>query len=117
MLKQLKEARQVVAWSANEMHRRKSRRKASLKEKKIIRRLEDRAEQKMLRNEDLLQLREKSLRDLRYYKVKIDKLKVRDARIQNNRMFSEDQAGLYRKTSKVKRMTGNMPNIEKFEEF
>ena len=117
MLKQLKEARQVAAWSANEMNRRKMKRKATMKEKKIVRRLEEGADRKMIKNEDLLQLKEKALEDLRYLKVKIDKVKTRDARIRNNRMFGEDQAGFFRKTQGANEKKGKAPNIEKFEDF
>ena len=117
MLKQLKEARQVAAWSANEMNWRKMKRKATMKEKKIVRRLEERADQKMIKNEDLLQFKEKALEDLRYLKVKVEKVKTRDARIRNNRMFGEDQAGFFRKTQGANEKKGKVPNIEKFEDF
>ena len=117
MEKQLKEARQIVAWSANEMNRRKTKRKATKKERQIVRRLEERVGRRMNSNAELIQAKEKALGDLRYLKVKVERARTRDARIRNNRMFVEDQAMFYRRTQGASEKTGKVPNIEKFENF
>ena len=107
----------MIAWSANEINLKKVKRKATEKEKKIFSKLEERDGQRMHRNEELLQVKEKALGDLRYLKVKIEKTRTRDARIRNNKMFGEDQAMVFRTTQGRNEKKGQTPNIEKFEDF
>ena len=45
------------------------------------------------------------------------RLKIKDARIRNNKMFQEDQGMFYRKTQGTKQLKGKVPRMEKFEEF
>ena len=49
MEKQIKEVRQVVSWAANELNRRKIKRKATKKEKKVMQKLEKWADQQIKR--------------------------------------------------------------------
>ena len=45
------------------------------------------------------------------------RLKIKDPRIHNNKMFQEDQEIIYRKTQGTKQLKGKVPRMEKFEEF
>ena len=54
----IKELRQIIAWTANEIHRRKIKRKATTKEKKILRKSKDLSDQQFLRKEELIYLKE-----------------------------------------------------------
>ena len=94
----IKELRQIIAWTTNEIHRRKIKRKATTKEKEILQKLKDLSDQQLLRREELIYLKEKTLDELRYQHTKLKHVKTRDARIRNNRMFQEDQGMSYRKT-------------------
>ena len=62
-------------------------------------------------------MKEKALDELRYRNIKLKRIKIKDAKICNNRMFQEDQEMFYRKTQGTKQFTGKVPKIEKFEEF
>ena len=64
MEKQIKEVRQVVAWTVNELSRRKIKRKAANKEKKIMQKLEKWADQQIRTNDELLYVKERALDDL-----------------------------------------------------
>ena len=64
--KKIKEMRQIIAWTANEIHRRKIQRKATTIEKEILRKLKDLSDQQLLRKEELIYLKEKMLDELRY---------------------------------------------------
>ena len=55
--------------------------------------------------------------ELRYRNVKLKRIKNRDARVRNNRMFQEDQGAFYRKTQGTEQLRGEVPDMEKFEEF
>ena len=45
------------------------------------------------------------------------RIKIKDARICNNKIFQEDQGMFYRKTQGIKHLKGKVPKMEKFEEF
>ena len=45
------------------------------------------------------------------------RIKIKDPRIRNNKMFQEDQELFYRKTQGTKRLIGKVPKMEKFEEL
>ena len=115
--KQIKEVRQILAWTSNEIYRRKVKRRSTKKEKEILQKLKEWAHQQLNRNEDLIYMKEKALDELRYRIIKMKRIKIRDARIRNNRMFQEDQGMFYRNTQGTKQLKGKVPEIEKFEEF
>ena len=115
--KQIKELRQILAWTSNEIHRRKIKRKSTKKEKEILQKLKKWADQQLNRNEELICVKEKALDKLRYCNIKMKRLKIKDARIRNNKMFQEDQGMFYRKTQGTKQLKGKVPRMEKFEEF
>ena len=90
--------RQILAWISNEIHRRKIKRKSTKKEKEILQKLKKWADQQLNRNEELIRVKEKAFDKLRYRNIKMKHIKIKDARIRNNKMFQEDQGMFYRKT-------------------
>ena len=62
-------------------------------------------------------MKEKALDKLRYYNVKMKRLKIKDARIRNNKMFQDDQEMFSKKAQGTKQLKGHVPKMEKFEEF
>ena len=52
--KQIKELRQILAWTSNEIHRRKIKRKSRKKKKEILQKLKKWADQQLNRNEELI---------------------------------------------------------------
>ena len=44
-------------------------------------------------------------------------IKIKDARIRNNKMFQEDEGMFYRKTKGTKQLKEKVPKMEKIEEF
>ena len=107
----------ILAWTSNQTHRRKIKRKSTKKEKETLRKLKKWADQQLNRNEELICVKEKALDKLRYCDIKMKRLKIKDARIRNNKMFQEDQGMFYRKTQGTKQLKGKVPRMEKFEEF
>ena len=82
--------REILAWTSNEIHRRKVKRKSTKKEKEILQKLKKWADQQLNRNEELIWEKEKELNKLRYCNIKMKRLKIKDGRIRNNKMFLED---------------------------
>lgn len=113
----LKKLRQAVARVSNELYRRKTRRKATEKEKEILRMLKDKAQSQLINNRQLLNAKEKWIEELRYVKVKIERTKIKEAKIRDNNMFREDQGNFYKSIDKVKEKKGKVPEIGKFVNF
>ena len=55
----------------------------------------------------------KVLDKLRYHKIKMKCIKIKDARIRNNKIFQEDQGMFYRKTQGTKQLKGKVPKMER----
>ena len=72
---------------------------------------------RMMKEEDLLKMKEIWLEELRYRKTKLGKIRIRDEKIKNNRMFREDKGMFYRKINNTKERQGTVPDIEKFVDF
>ena len=72
---------------------------------------------KLIKNEDLLKMKEIWLEELRYRKTKLGKIGIRDKKIKNNRMFRDDEGMFYRKINNTKERQGTVPDIEKFVDF
>ena len=70
--------RQILAWTSNEIHRRKVKWKSPKKEKEILQKLKKWADQKLNRNEDLICVKEKALDKLRYCNIKMKRLKIKE---------------------------------------
>ena len=115
--KQIKELRKILAWTSNEIHGRKIKRKSTKKKKEIPQKLKKWADQQLNRNEELICVKEKALDKLRYCNMKMKHLKIKDARIRNKKMFQEDQGMFYRKTLGTKQLKRKVPRMERFEEF
>ena len=115
--KKVKESRQMAAWLSNEIHRRKTKRKLTKKEKRILQRLQSKVSNKLIKPEDLLKIKEIWLDELRYRKTKLGKIRIRDEKIKNNRMFREDEGMFYRNINNTKERQGKVPDIEKFVDF
>ena len=62
-------------------------------------------------------MKDKALDEFIYRKIKLKRIKIKDARIRNNRTFQEDQGMFYRKTQGTKQLKGKVPEMEKFDEF
>ena len=89
--KQIKELRQMLAWTSNEIHKREIKRKLTKKEKEVLQKLKKWADQQLSKNEELICVKEKALDKLRYYNIKIKRIKIEDSRICNNKVFQEEQ--------------------------
>ena len=68
-------------------------------------------------NEELTCANVKLLDKLKYFNIKMERIKTKDARIRNNRKFQEDQGMFHRKIQETKQLNGKVSNMEKFEEF
>ena len=82
--------RQILAWTSNEIHRRKIKRKSTKKGKDILQKLKKWADQQLNKNEELICVKEKVLDKLRYHNIEMKLIKIKDARIRNNKMFQEE---------------------------
>ena len=100
MHNRIKEVGQIVAWTENEIHRRRVKRKATKKEKENVQTLRKWADMELRREKDLKYVKEKALDELNYL-TKLIRTKLRDDRIQYNRMFREDEGMFYRKTQRM----------------
>ena len=115
--KQLKDKRIMAAQIANEIYCRKMRRKATRKEKKILRQLKIKAENQLKSSESLVNVKEKWAESLQMLKVKLIKTWTRDARIRNNQMFEEDEGNFFRNAANKKEYKGTVPSIDRFVTF
>ena len=87
--------RQILAWTSNEIHRRKIKRKSTKKKKEIQQKTKKWADQQLNRNEELICVKEKALDKLRYCNIWMKRLKIKGARIRNNKIFEEDHGVYY----------------------
>ena len=99
--KQIKEMKQILAWTSNKINRRKIKRESAKKEKEILQKLKKWADQQLNRNE--------ALDKLRYRNIKMNRIKIKNARIRNNNMFQENVS-----TNQLK---GRVPKMKIFQEF
>ena len=93
--KEIKELRQKIAKTSNELYRRKQRRKATAKEKAILKELRTKS-QKDTTSSNLRNVLEIWLDQMRYKKVKLAKYTEKRRRKQDNIMFQRDQKGFFR---------------------
>ena len=54
---------------------------------------------------------------LRYKKIKFDKMTERGKRIKDNAVFEKDQRNFYNEIEKNEKFQGEQPEMEKFTEF
>ena len=93
----------MVAPIANEIYCRKMRRKATRKEKKILRQLKIKADNQLKSSESLVNVKEEWVEILRMLKVRLIKTRTRDARIRNKQMFEEDKGNFFRNTAEIQK--------------
>ena len=113
---EIKELRHMVSRTNNELHRRKQRRKATSKEKVILKELRNKS-RKDGTNSDLRNMKERWLDSVRYKKIKLQKCMEKRRRKQDNIMFQRDQKEFFRKLGEDGVHEGRMPNIVSFVEF
>ena len=114
--KEIKELRQKIAKTSNELYRRKQRRKATAKEKAILKELRTKS-QKDATSSNLRKVREIWLDQMRYKKVKLAKYTEKRRRKQDNIMFQRDQEGFFRTLEEDGTREGEMPEMDKFVDF
>ena len=114
--KEVKKLHQIVEKTKNKLYRRGQWRKATKKEKEIIKEFRVLIE-KDTTNYYLRNAREHWLDKLRYRNIKLAKCEERRRRNQNRIMFQLDQKGLFRTVEGEKSHEGEIPEIEKFVEF
>ena len=80
----MKELHQLIAWTGNELYRRKKPQKSTRKEKDILKDLKAKIESQEVPNQDLTDGKEKWLNELRYSKVLLEKMIRRGRKVHNN---------------------------------
>ena len=97
-----------MGWTSNEIHVSKFKRKSTKKKKRILQKLKKWTDQQLNRNEELICVKIKAPDKLRYLYIKTKRMKIKEARICNNKMFQEDRGMLYRKTQGTKQLKGKV---------
>ena len=114
---EMKRLRQDIARAGNELHRRKQQRKATKKEKEIIKHLRTSMNGQEVTPKNLRVVKEQWLDKLRYKKVKLEKWVEKRNRKKDNIMFQKDKKNFFRALEKVEKHEGEMPEMDKFVEF
>jgi hypothetical protein len=112
----MRSLRKDIARAGNELHRRKQRRRATKKEKQILKELKTKME-KETTSQNLRAAKEVWLDKLRYKKVKLEKCVEKRWRKLDNLMFQRDQKNFFRTLEADDKKEGEMPEMEKFVEF
>ena len=113
--KEIKELQQKIAKTSNELYRRKQQRKATAKEKAILKELRTKS-QKDTTSSNLRNVREIWLHQMRYKKVMLAKY-TEKRRKQDNIMFQRDQKGFFRTLEEDGTREGEMQEMNKFVDF
>ena len=106
-----------IAKAGNELHRRKQKRKATEKEKKILKDLKQQPEESDTTSKNIRRYKEKWLDQLRYKKMKLEKMIERGNRIKDNANFEKDQKAFFKTLEAKTVYEGEPPWMEKFVEF
>ena len=114
--KEIKELRQIVAKTSNDLYRRRQQRKATKKEKEIIQESRVLIEKYTI-NYNLRNAREQWFDKVRYKKIKLAKCEEEWRRKQDNIMSQRDQKGFFRTLKEEEAHEGEMPEMEKFVDF
>ena len=113
----MKELRQNMTRTGNELYRRIQQRKTSAKEIKILKNLKTKMNNKDVTSRNLRTAKEQWIDKLRYKKVKLEKFVEKRKRKQDNFMFHHDQKGFFRTLEADITREGEMPDMDKFVEF
>ena len=111
--KQIKELHQIVAKMSNELYRRRQPRKATKKEKEIIKKSRALIDNDIT-NFNLRNAREQWLDKLRHKKINLAKCEEKRRRKQDNFMFQQDQKGFFRTLEGEEAHDGEMTEMKKF---
>ena len=114
---EMKKLRPGIARAGNELHRRKQQRKATKKEKKILRELKTNMNGKEVTPNNLKMAKEQWLDKLRYKKIKLVKLIEKRNKKKDNFMFQKDRKSFFRTLEKVEKDEGEISEMETFVEF
>ena len=114
---EMKKLRQNIAKAGNELHRRRQQRKATKREKEILKELGQNMNGKEATAQNLQNAKEQWLDKLRYKKVKLQKYVEKGQRKKNNIMFQRDQRSFFRTLEGGDQHKGETPEMEKFVEF
>ena len=106
---EMKQLRQKIARISNEMHRRKEKRKATKREKRNLADLKKQIGGVTATNVALASYKEIWIDQLRYKKIKFEKMSERGKRIKDNAMFETDQRNFYNKIEKNEKFQGEQP--------
>ena len=117
MKRAMKMLRQSIARAGNELHRRKQKRKATDKEKRILKDLKHQMEESETTSKNIRRYKEKWVDQLRYKKVKLEKTIERGNRIKDNANFEKDQKAFFKTLEEKTVYEGEPPPMEKFVEF
>ena len=109
---EMKQLRQKIARISNEMHRRKEKRKATKREKRNPADLKKQMGGVTATNAALASYKEIWIDQLRYKKIKFEKMLERGKRITDNAMFEKDQRNFYNKIEKNEKFQGEQPEME-----
>ena len=116
-LDKIKELRQWMARIANEIHRRDKNKRATEKEKKLMKQLKTICGVENFRKEDLLRKKEEMMDEMRYHQATLRKIQEKGKKIKDNTMFLKKEGEFYRKIREKDQEEGETPNIDKFSEF
>lgn len=114
---QLRELRKKVARASNEIHRRQTGRKMTHKERYLVNIMREQAKSKLENHQQLLEVKEKWLDEMRAKRVKLAKMEQKETRVKNNRLFERSEGRFYQGVNKTVRYQGETPSMEKFTEF
>ena len=117
MKAKMKQLRQKIARVSNELHGRKQKRKATRKEKMILTELKTQVEGLKLTARTLIRYKEIWIDQLRYKKVKLEKMMERRGRIMDNDIFEKGERNFCRKIENNTKYEGKTPEVDKFVNF
>ena len=101
----------------NELYRRRTQRKATRKEVRILQELRKYVKRGSAGKQELVETSEKWLDELRVKKVILLKVMEKMKRRKNNAMFVTDEGAFYKRVNSTKEFKGDPPAIERFVEF
>ena len=113
----VKEQRQLITMTSNELYRRRTWRKATRKEKNILEMLKLKSGCELRTENELNSLKEKWIDRKRMYEVKLRKTEEKDKRKRNNNLFKNNEGKLYKSLDTSDSYEGEIPAIETFKEF
>ena len=114
---EIKELRQLIARTSNEIYRRKQRRKGTPKDKKILKQLKKTMNETEPTTSVLMKHKELWIDEIRYKRVKLVKMIERGKRIMDNKIFERDQKNFFKKIEDNTEYEGAMSEMDKLVKF